>query len=345
MDQVGGGAKEGAIKRSLLHDISTFLRTFPSDSFIKYSDFRSKWDDLDFNLLVIVTGTDTIVTCLIQLGLFVPTRHFRDHQLLVFFLFSLYKAVGRRSLIKVSADRMQFLVGLRMSARRMAGEGGEEIVAALEALFKVEAFVITVDEDESGKYILSSSCPSAFPPSSTTSVDQLIDRIARIDTFLHQNPLLTATGSSLSLSRTALIRLKDSFERYYESKKRNSVILGDEQDLGTLLGSVGRIVEGYEKLIQKRKLFAPSKSSSTAITTTQTSSQSIRSRLSQSSLSPIIPSSASSPLFIPQISMPTSSRAQSVPVGQNKRRASSNLKEIDLDEFLDTSNMPNLNFY
>lgn len=335
---------EGALKRALLHDISSFLHYFPSDFFITYSAFRAKWDELDFNLLAIVAGTDSIITCLIQLGLFGPTRSFRDHQLLVFFLFSLYKGAGRRSSsLKVSADRMQFLVGLRIGARRMAGEG-DEVVAALEALFKVDAFVITAGGDEAGKYI-SSLSPSAAQASSGTSMDQLIDRINRIDNFLHQHPLFSPSGSSVSLSRTALTRLKDSFERYYESKKRNNVLLGDEQDFGTLLGSVGKIVEGYEKLIQKRKAVASNRQSPSAINA-PTASQSIRSRLSQSSLNPIIPSSSSSspPLFIPQISMSTVSRAQSVPAG-NKRKASASLKEIDLDEFLDTSNMPNLNFY
>ena len=330
---------EGTLKRSLLQDITNFLRNFNSDSLIKYSDFRSKWDELDFDLLSILAGPDSITSCLIQLGLFGPTRSFPDHQFLVFFLFSMRKA--SRKGIKLSVDRMQFLLGVRMRARMMNDGEGDEVIEALESLFKLDSFIITAVSDFTEKYISPAPCSATI----LTSADQLIDRINRIDNFIHLHPLLSPTGSSSTLSRSSLARLNASFERYYESKKRNRVVLADEQDFGALLRRIGGIVEGYEKLIQKRQFNATAQSPSSInpsnAAAPATATQSIRSRLSRSSFKPVTPSSTSS-LFLPQIS---TLRPQSVPLGIKSNRK---LKEIDLEEFMDTStvtNMPSINFY
>ena len=320
---------ESALKRSLLQDVTSFIRHFRSDALLNYSDFLLNWSEMDFDLLALVSTPEHILTCLIQLGLFGPTRPFPDHQLLVFFLFSFYKAARKQ--YKISADRMQFFLGVRMRAR-MLGNEGQETLEALESLFKADAFIITVVNDSSNTLSASSS-------TNLVTADQLIDRINRIDNFLHQFPLFSPSGSSTTLSRASLTRLKTSFERYYDSKKRNNVVLEEEQDFGALISSLNRIVESYEKLIQKKQQI-----SSQNHFTSSTSSQSIRSRLSQSSLNPIIPSatSSTSPLFISQ-TLTGTMRPQSAPAGAKSRKTS--LKEIDLDEFMETSNMPSLNFY
>ena len=73
---------------------------------------------------------------------------------------------------------MQFLLGVRMRAR-MLGNEGQETLEALESLFKADAFIITAVND-------SSNTPSASSLTNLVTADQLIDRINRIDNFLHQ---------------------------------------------------------------------------------------------------------------------------------------------------------------
>ena len=309
---------EGAIKRGLQKDITTFLRHFSSSDHIKFSDFRSKWTEMDLSLLTVVSDPETIVSCLIQNGLFGPTRPFRDHQLLVFFLYSLHKSFCNRRVINLSANRVQFLLGVRM---RAAMQSETETVEALEHLFRNDAFVILAEEQKI------SITPQVTPSHSAASVDQLFDRLKRIESFLNGHPLFDH-----KLSRSTLTRLNGIFERYYESKRRNMIQLESEQDFGTVMSGLVKIIEGYEKLLSKH-----------AAASIQNTTRTIRSRLAQQSLTPVIP--ASTPVMI---SSDMFSRPQSAPV--TKTRRASTLRDVDLDEFIETStsgtsNMPNLNFY
>ena len=61
---------ESALKRSLLQDVTSFIRHFRSDALLNYSDFLRKWSEMDFDLLALVSTPEHILTCLIQLGLF-----------------------------------------------------------------------------------------------------------------------------------------------------------------------------------------------------------------------------------------------------------------------------------
>lgn len=310
---------EGAIKRGLQQDITTFLSHFNKSDRIIFSEFRSKWTEMDLGLLTVVVDPETILSCLIQTGLFSPTRPFRDHQLLIFFLFALHKTCKKT--LKVSADRIQFLVGLRMRAA-MQGEG--ETVEALEFLFKNDAFVILADEPKSSISAQFSTNHSAI------SVDQLHDRLKRIESFLSSHPLFDH-----KLSRTTFTRLNSLFERYYESKRKTSMIPSEnEQDFGTVMNGIMRIIEGYEKLLSRYAAVQNNNNNNP-------NSRSIRSRLTQQSLTPIIPNNVA-------ITTELFSRSHSVPA--MKPRRPSALREVDLDEFIEsstsgTSNMPNLNFY
>lgn len=169
---------EGAIKRGLQRDIATFLKHFDTSDHIVFFEFRSKWTEMDLGLLTVVVDPDTIISCLIQTGLFGPTRPFRDHQLLVFFLLALHKSCKKT--LKVSADRVQFLLGVRM---RAAMQGENETIEALECLFKNDAFIILADEP---KCSISAQVTSNH---TAVSVDQLYDRLKRIESFLSTHPL------------------------------------------------------------------------------------------------------------------------------------------------------------
>lgn len=308
---------EGAIKRGVQQDITTFLNHFNTSDHIIFSEFRSKWTEMDLGLLTVVVDPETILSCLIQTGLFSPTRPFRDHQLLVFLLFTLHKTC--RKTLKVSADRIQFLVGLRM---RAAMQGETETVEALEFLFKNDAFVILADEPKSS---------ITAQVSTAISVDQLYDRIKRIESFLSSHPLFDH-----KLSRTTFTRLNGLFERYYESKRKTSLMIPSEseQDFGTVMSGIMRIVDGYEKLITRYAAVHINYNNNPT-------SRSIRSRITQQSLTPVIPNNVA-------ITAELFSRSHSVPA--SKPRRPSALREVDLDEFIEsstsgTSNMPNLNFY
>ena len=309
---------EEAIKRDLQQDIVNFLGYFNKFDRISFEEFRSKWIEMDLGLLTVVADPEIILSCLIQTGLFGPPRPFRDHQFLVFFLFFLRNACKRA--LKVSADRIQFLLGLKMKASML-----EEIetVEALEFLFKNEAFVILADEP---KWKISTQ--NIAP----VSVDQLHDRLKRIESFLSSNPLFDH-----KLSRNTFTRLNGLFEKYYESKRKNSSIIRaeSEQDFGTILNRITSIVEGYEKMLHKYALVNTTHNDS--------KSRSVRSRLSQQSLTPFVPNNVTT------ITTELFSRPHSVPAAVKPRRPSA-LREVDLDVFIEsttsgTSNMPNLDFY
>lgn len=201
-------------------------------------------------------------------------------------------------------------------------QGETETVEALEFLFKNDAFVILADEPKSSISVQVSTNHSAI------SVDQLHDRLKRIESFLSSHPLFDH-----KLSRTTFTRLNGLFERYYESKRKTSIIpFESEQDFGTVMNGIMRIVEGYEKLLSRyAAVHNPN----------NPNSRSIRSRLTQQSLTPVIPNNVA-------ITAELFSRSHSVPA--LKPRRPSALREVDLDEFIEsstsgTSNMPNLNFY
>lgn len=308
---------EGAIKRGLQHDLATFFCHFSSFEHISFAEFRCKWSEMDLGLLSVIIDPETIVSCLIQNGLFSPSRPFRDHQLLVFTLFALHKSC--RKPLKLSAHRIQFLLGLKMRASML---GEPETVEALEQLFGNDAFVIIADETKIASFphkIISSN-------HSIVSVDQLFDRLKQIEAFLAVNPLFDH-----KMSRITFTRLNGLFERYYESKRNNMLQLENEQDFGAVLNGITRIVEGYERLLSR-------------YSTTQQTTRSIRTRITQQSLTPVIPSSSNPSTISPELF----TRSQSVPAIKSRR--TSNLREVDLDEFIENSssgasNMPSLNFY
>lgn len=307
---------EGAIKRGLHQDIATFLKHFDKFDRIQFSEFRSKWTEMDLDLLTVLIDPETIISCLIQTGLFGPTRPFPDHQLLVFFLFALHNTCKKT--LKISADRIQFLLGVRMRATL---QGDNEIIEALEYLFENDAFVILVDEP---KCSISTHVTSNH---SAVSVDQLYDRLKRIESFLSTHPLFDQ-----KLSRTTFTRLNGLFERYYDSKRKSFMHSEREQDFGTVMSGILRIVEGYEKLLTR------------CAAVNNNPSRSIRSRLTQQSLTLVMPLRKNTLAFSPELF----SRSQSVPAVKSRRTSS--LRELDLDEFIEnstsgTSNMPNLNFY
>jgi hypothetical protein len=318
-------ATEGSLKlkRGVQQDITAFLGHFNTSDHIKFSEFRSKWAEMDLGLLTVVVETETIISCLIQVGLFGPTRPFRDHQLLVFFLLALHKTCRRT--LKVSADRIQFLLGVRMRAAML---GESETVEALEFLFKNDTFVILADET---KILITDQVNSNH---SAVSVDQLHDRLKRIQSFLSSHPLFDH-----KLSRTTFTRLNGLFEKYYDAKRKSMMMHAEsEQDFGTVMAGILKIVDGYEKLLARYSTVNFNTNN------TPTASRSIRSRLTQQSLTPVMLSANNNVT----ISAELFSRSQSVPAIKARRQSA--LREVDIDEFIEsstcgTSNMPNINFY
>lgn len=325
------------IKAAILKDLNEF-KSACFDKFndeklnLKFKDFRSKWEERDFDLLAHFSSTETVLACLVQMGLFCPTRPFTDHQFLIFFLFSLFKCSGKKAM-RLSADRVQVLLGIRMRARLQEQEG-EETFEILETLFRWDAFVITV-EDGYERVNSSTNFQSA-----ATSLDQIQDRIRRIENFLTSNPLLHPQ----KFNRASINRLRGLLDRYYETKRKACIGLEEEQDFGTVFGGILRVVEGYEKFLNVTKVKGKQAEASLQ-------AKSVRSRLSQSLLTPIaINSTVSNNTDFFASNNFNLTRSNSVPVTR-MRRASSMRGDLDLEGFMEeastsATDMPDINnFY
>lgn len=314
-----------SLKRSISMDISVFYdflksAQHKSTNFLLYKDFRAKWDEIDLDLLTHFASTETIISSLVNLGLFSAIRPFRDHQILVFFLFSLYRCTGKA--LKITVDRMQVLVGVKLRAGMMSQGEGEETLAALETLFQNDAIIIIAEDPFTSR---------ANPTVSISpgTIDLIQDRIKRIELFLVSHPLFL----DQKFHRSNILRIRSLFDRYHDAKLKAGIVLEKEQDFGTVISGLLRIIEGYEKLTSIVSQYP----------TTLPVSKSIRSRLSQSSLTPIATNFASSaPSLTSQDFFTEISRSQSVPPARIRR--TSGLRDVEMDEFRAT-NMPDINFY
>ena len=338
-----------SLHRALLQDITEFMSHFSGFEFVRYADFKWKWEELDLNLLPSLAPTPAILSCLVDLGLFSPARPLRDHQLLIFFLLFLYKA--DREPFKLSVDRVHLLLVVRMRARNVLSESTGETVDALETLFRRDAIVITAAMDEQQSNLSKSKFTVSSTSAPAPSMDQLNDRILRIHSFLNSHPLLdeaATTTTNKKIPLKAFTRLRSLFDRYYDAKRRGQMQMSlageQEQDFGSTLASLIKIVEGYEKLMTGMVASHP------AANTNTNSARSVRSRLSQTSLTPVAANSStcSFPVdfFVGRSnSVPSTTKTTNSSSSSSSRRPST-LRDINLDEFISsTTNMPDINFY
>lgn len=335
---------ENSIKSGLFKDIFSFLKHFSSHETIKFKYFTEKWKEMDMSLLTVVSSLEQILSSLHQAGLFSPTRPFLDHQLLIFFLFAIFKINPKRECIKVSVDRMKFLLGIRTRAKLL---NEIETVEAFDYLCSLDAFIILADDPKSfsripaKKYFHNQNHnQSQNSPLSIPSPEQLHDRITRIQNFLQANPLFDQ-----KISRNSFNRLKGLFENYYENKKRNFGNENQGKDHLKVMEQVFKVIEGYERILPTNN--PKSSSSSTSYANNSNPVRSVRARLSQSSSIISTPlNSIADDLFL------LKTRPQSVPA-PNRLRRSSSLKEKEgglMEEFIENSNaavtnMPSINFY
>ena len=336
---------ENSIKLGLFKDIFSFLKHFSLHETIKFKEFAEKWKEMDMSLLTLVSSFEQILSSLHQAGLFSPTRPFLDHQLLIFFFFAIFKLNPKREFIKVSLDRMKFILSIGTRAKLL---NETETVEAFNYLCSRDAFIILADDPKSfsripaTKYFHNQNRNQSQNSSlSIPSPEQLHDRITRIQNFLQANPLFDQ-----KISRNSFNRLKGLFENYYENKKRNFGNENQGTDHLKIMEQVFKVVEGYERILPTN---SPKSSSSSSYANANNSNpvRSVRARLSQSSS---IISTPLNPIADDLFLLKT--RPQSVPAPSRLRRLSS-LKEKEgglLEEFIENSNaavtnMPSINFY
>jgi hypothetical protein len=323
---------ENSLQQALITDISTFISCFASCENVTFESFSLKWHEMDFALLRSLASSSQILWSLVQVGLFTSTRPFRDHQLLVFLLFAFHENAA----YKISLEKMQLLLNVRLKAKLLR-DG--DVETALRRLIERDAFVL-VAEDFNSPFLTGLSSTQHPSSPNVPSKDQLLERIQRLEAFLQLNPLFDQ-----KLPKASFAKITSLLETYCQAKLQANFHTEDSSELTPILKGVQKIVDGYETLLYKSRAMRN-------FTSPLSSQQSIRSRLSQTSLNPVIPLSnhlnnnnhhhqdISSDLFL-------LNRSHSVPV--NRMRRASSLNEAALDEFIETSssttNMPNINFY
>lgn len=381
MDLESNESSSLVVKKTLISDISTFTSSFKEKDFVNLSLFHAKWCEMDMSLLRLVAPFDLIIWSIGQVGLFSPSRPYRDHQILLFLLAFFYKlqpilSGGRRTPLRLSLERVKLLKSIKDKADHL---DQIDTLNAFNFLWSSNGITIVIEDTEidsqfnifnnstltttttvTNQTVVHSSASAPAPHNPTTEL--LTDRIRRIESFLQTNDPF----ADKAFSKVNMIKLQQITKRYEESKLLSTTTPIRSQKIEVVLDSLVKLVNTHQNGSNYRNEVKKRRDSSSAYSSPLEHirppvHQSIRTRLSQSIslLTPAVPTfnSSSDPFRInrPQsvpvskmrktsLSSSSSSVASVSTSSSSKSNINSNSKSNNI-EISTTTNMPNINFY